>query len=347
MPQDVTPIIVALARKHNLDPQAVLAVARGEGGTSYGAVGDGGHAFGPFQLNNAGGVLTGRPGDHAKFANSPAGLEFALSGMAKAGAGGLTGRAAVERIINNYERPADKATSIRNALARLGGGGYTGAAAGPTPPVAAPAAPQQAAPAGPTPEDARRQVFQSLLAQRRGGSTDRSPVIQALAQQKTAQQAPPVQVGALASPDGKQIPVVNETGGPVPEDAKGVVAAAQKYLGTPYAWGGGGPGGPSKGFGRGAGTTGFDCSSLLQYAYAKQGKKIPRVTYEQYRTGTAVERGALQPGDAVFFHPGPNGPEHVGIYAGNGKYIQAPKTGDVVKISNLADRGDYMGARRW
>jgi cell wall-associated NlpC family hydrolase len=140
---------------------------------------------------------------------------------------------------------------------------------------------------------------------------------------------------------------VNETAAPPPKATAGVVGAAQKWLGTPYSWGGGGPSGPSKGFGRGASTVGFDCSSLLQYAYAQQGKTIPRVTYDQWKTGKAVPNEALQPGDAVFFRPGQRGPEHVGIYVGEGKFVEAPKTGDVVKISDLAGRSDYMGARRW
>ncbi len=134
---------------------------------------------------------------------------------------------------------------------------------------------------------------------------------------------------------------------PVPQAAVRAVALARKYLGTPYSWGGGGPTGPSRGFGRGANTVGFDCSSLLQFVWAQQGVKIPRVTYDQWRAGVPVARRALRPGDAVFFRPGSRGPEHVGMYVGNGLYIQAPKTGDVVKISRLADRSDFMGARRY
>lgn len=191
-PRDVSPIITALARKYRLDPAAVLAVARGEGGTSYGAVGDGGHAFGPFQLNNAGGVLTGRPGNHAAFANSRAGLEFALSGMAKAGAAGLTGRAAVERIIRNYERPADKETSVRNALARLGSGRVpsAGAADPPRQTAGARAAPGMSAPSVPS-EDPRRQLLFSLIQARRSGNSDRSPIIAALQNLQRAPQVAP------------------------------------------------------------------------------------------------------------------------------------------------------------
>ncbi len=122
----VAPLIISLAKKYGLDPNAVLAVARGEGGLSYGAVGDGGHAFGPFQMNDAGGVLTGRFGSsqaRARYANSPAGLSEALRAMSGV-ARGLSGPAAVRAIISRYERPADPQTSIRNALGRLAGGRY-------------------------------------------------------------------------------------------------------------------------------------------------------------------------------------------------------------------------------
>lgn len=135
--------------------------------------------------------------------------------------------------------------------------------------------------------------------------------------------------------------------GRVDSNAAPIVAEAYKWLGTPYSWAGGGLGGPSKGVGRGANTVGFDCSGFLQYLWGQQGIEIPRVTYDQWRTGMAVGRNELQPGDAVFFHPGPRGPEHVGVFLGNGKFAEAPKTGDVVKISALAGRRDYMGARRY
>lgn len=93
-----------------------------------------------------------------------------------------------------------------------------------------------------------------------------------------------------------------------------------------------------------------NCSGFLQYLYSRQGKQIPRVTYDQWRSGVAVGRDELQPGDAVFFRMGKNGPEHVGVYAGNGRFIHAPKTGDVVKVSSLNDDyyvRNYVGARRW
>jgi cell wall-associated NlpC family hydrolase len=129
----------------------------------------------------------------------------------------------------------------------------------------------------------------------------------------------------------------------------GIVDLAKKYLGTPYSWGGGGKSGPSKGFGRGANTVGFDCSSFIQFLYAKYGVDIPRVTYDQVKVGQKIDRQNLQPGDAVFFaHGGDVG--HVGMYIGNGKFIHAPRTGDVIKISSLDDSyysQHFYGGRRY
>ena len=137
---------------------------------------------------------------------------------------------------------------------------------------------------------------------------------------------------------------------PIPPTSKigaAVVRAALQMRGIPYSWGGGGPGGPSKGIAQGANTVGFDCSALMQYAFAKYGVTIPRVTYDQFRAGTPVPKKAMRPGDLLFFNPGANGPGHVGIFIGNGKFLQAPQTGDVVKISELSSRSDLMGVRRF
>ena len=111
---------------------------------------------------------------------------------------------------------------------------------------------------------------------------------------------------------------------------------AKQYLGTPYVYGG-------------TSSSGVDCSGLVQLAAKASGIDIPRTTYDQINVGQAVSKNNLQEGDLVFFR-GSGGsasaPGHVGIYIGNGQYIQAPKTGDVVKISNLSGRSDYVGARR-
>ncbi|MEU7222339.1 bifunctional lytic transglycosylase/C40 family peptidase [Streptomyces chrestomyceticus] len=105
------------------------------------------------------------------------------------------------------------------------------------------------------------------------------------------------------------------------------VAAAKKYLGAPYIWGGGGAGGPTGG--------GFDCSGLTQYAiHAATGKTIPRTSQSQRGAGTSVPRNAMQPGDVIVINNDGNW-GHVGLYAGNGQMIHAPHPGTVVKIVPL------------
>jgi peptidoglycan hydrolase CwlO-like protein len=107
------------------------------------------------------------------------------------------------------------------------------------------------------------------------------------------------------------------------------VAYASNFLGTPYQWGANGP-------------NTFDCSGFTSYVYSHFGKGLPRTAASQQSVGVSVDRANLQPGDLVFFG---SPAHHVGIYVGNGCYIHAPKTGDVVKISPL-NRSDYSGARR-
>ena len=100
-----------------------------------------------------------------------------------------------------------------------------------------------------------------------------------------------------------------------------VMDTAKSYLGLAYQLGGDNPG------------TGFDCSGLTQYAFQKAGISIPRVSYEQAAAGVRVPRAQLRAGDLVAF----NSPvSHVGIYLGGGKFIHSPKTGDVIKITNLS-----------
>jgi NlpC/P60 family len=118
------------------------------------------------------------------------------------------------------------------------------------------------------------------------------------------------------------------------------VATARKYLGTPYQWGGSTP------------QTGFDCSGLVQYAYAKAGIKIPRTSETQIlaSNGRPVDRKHLIPGDLVFFRDSSGDVHHVGISIGGDKFINAPHTGDVVKVASLDDpyyAGQFTGGRRF
>lgn len=128
------------------------------------------------------------------------------------------------------------------------------------------------------------------------------------------------------------------------------VAAALQEVGTPYAWGGGGIGGPSTGFGPGDATAGFDCSSLVQYAYHQAtGLTLPRTTDAQAAALPHVPAGApLQAGDLLFFHaPGdPSGSyHHVGIYDGQGGMIHAPHTGATVEVVHNVLQDPYFASQ--
>ncbi|TML52719.1 MAG: NlpC/P60 family protein [Actinobacteria bacterium] len=115
------------------------------------------------------------------------------------------------------------------------------------------------------------------------------------------------------------------------------VAIAERYLGVPYRWGGADP------------ITGFDCSGLAMFVYAQLGISLTHYTGAQWFEGARVPPSELEPGDLVFFEPSARGPQHEGIYIGDGQFIQAPHTGDVVKISSLDDpsyRFAYVGAVR-
>jgi cell wall-associated NlpC family hydrolase len=121
-----------------------------------------------------------------------------------------------------------------------------------------------------------------------------------------------------------------------------VVSSAMQYLGVPYLWGGASP------------KTGFDCSGLVTYVFARLGVSLPHYAAAQWHSpdGVWVAPNRLQPGDLVFFI-GSDGtrkaPGHVGIYAGDGYIIDAPHTGSVVRIDSLSEprlANGYVGARR-
>lgn len=112
-------------------------------------------------------------------------------------------------------------------------------------------------------------------------------------------------------------------------------------IGKPYRWGGTSP------------RTGFDCSGLVYYAYKDLVKfRIPRTANEMYhlRDASPVNRGELENGDLVFFRTQGRGTaDHVGVYVGNGKFIQSPRSGQDIQITSLSEDywvRHYVGARR-
>jgi cell wall-associated NlpC family hydrolase len=111
-----------------------------------------------------------------------------------------------------------------------------------------------------------------------------------------------------------------------------LIKETMKYLGIPYVWAGATPSG------------GFDCSGLVLYVYAKFGVSFPHGATMQAHMGTPVPFDKLEPADLVFFGD-PSFYHHVGIYIGNGLFIEAPHTGDVVKVSQLAGRGSTLACR--
>jgi len=125
------------------------------------------------------------------------------------------------------------------------------------------------------------------------------------------------------------------TGAPIPAPTNAgypsAAALALKYIGTPYVFGG-------------ASTVGFDCSGLVMYVYAQLGVQLPHFAAAQYTYGQPVPFADLQPGDLVFF----DGLDHVGIYIGNGQFVDAPHTGTFVRIDTFVGwyASTYVGARR-
>lgn len=113
--------------------------------------------------------------------------------------------------------------------------------------------------------------------------------------------------------------------------AAAAVSYALAQLGTPYLWGGDRPGG-------------FDCSGLVQAAYAAAGIQLPRTAQEQYDAGPPVPAAQpLQPGDLVFFGPNLAHVDHVGILVSATEMVDAPHTGAVVRVEPY-QWSDYLGA---
>lgn len=144
----------------------------------------------------------------------------------------------------------------------------------------------------------------------------------------------PIPAGSV--PEGYTIPAS------APKSVRTAIRWGLGQLGTPYQWGGtcSAPHGQDP-MGR------CDCSSLMQASYKAGGISLSRTTYTQVKEGKAVSVDALKPGDLLFTRGTAKAPEHVGMFIGQGLVLQAPKTGDVVKISTLADwRADIVAARR-
>lgn len=120
-----------------------------------------------------------------------------------------------------------------------------------------------------------------------------------------------------------------------------IVEIAKSYLGCPYHW--------AAPLSDGRCPTGqhavcFDCSGLTMWCYQKVGIYLLHSAAWQYANMQPVAYEDLEPGDLIFF--GRDGVSHVGIYVGDGNFLHAPRTGDVVRIQPLSCRDDFIGAGR-
>ncbi|MFH9821372.1 NlpC/P60 family protein [Streptomyces sp. NPDC017230] len=136
------------------------------------------------------------------------------------------------------------------------------------------------------------------------------------------------------------------------QQAATAINAAKGMIGTPYSWGGGTASGPSTGTccspnGRsGKSISGFDCSALTLYAYAKAGITLPRTAAAQYAASEPVKPGQVKPGDLVFYGSSATTIHHVGIYVGSGWMIDAPRPGTEVRYSPMDTMTDLFGVGR-
>lgn len=320
MPYNTNPALLNAIKRYGGDPEmqaTMLATSWVEsGGNPYGAGGDGGRSWGAFQEYDLGrgAGLTKQQRQDPVGSTQRAYKEFKqYSGR------GLRGGA----LAAAAQRPANQAAYTQKVNALLG---EARKALG-----GAPASLQQAAPSfaggridaesgGPKAPDLGASLAQGITNRKEGEGL--STVVAQAVMGMVGQPAMSQRQGVKVNPTGT---AVGQQGRP------GVVGAAERWLGTPYSWGGGTPKGPSKGIGRGANTTGFDCSSLVQNAWAASGVSIPRTTYAQLSgIRTKIDpnnRAAWRPGDLIYPHSG-----HVQMYIGNGKVIHAPRTGGVVEI---------------
>lgn len=343
----VISMIKKAAAKYGADPVAMLATSLTEDGARKGVVGDNGTSFGPFQFHIGGALGKNAPA----WASTQDAIDNRAREFARLGAKGGKGAAAIQRPADpaGYALKVDGNLKTAAQLLKLPSGADSTI---PNPSQTAPKASsvqgqgQPVSPFGLTAGNLLDAAKSHL------GTTKASSGISFI-EQAFGQQSDPLQQGAPLPSGGFSSVQVNKLKTEPGVDPKlspsgqGIVQAALKFKGTPYSWGGGGVNGPTKGIAQGAKTTGFDCSGLVQYSvFQATGKKIPRLAATQFADSTKVPLKNAKPGDIVAFGTAKD-VHHIGIYIGDGKFIEAPHTGSVVKISTLAGRSDLVGVGRY
>jgi len=140
---------------------------------------------------------------------------------------------------------------------------------------------------------------------------------------------------ATSDPESEPLPpeVPDEAVIPVPAgsgDGYAIAGAALALRGVPYRNGGTDP-------------SGFDCSGLVQYVFARYGLSVPRDVRHQYREGKSIKRDKVEPGDLVFFSTVSRGASHVGIALGGDQFVHAPSSSGVVRVERMS--AEYWSKR--
>ena len=122
-----------------------------------------------------------------------------------------------------------------------------------------------------------------------------------------------------------------------PQAIEYVIRRGGSQMGVPYSWGGGALNGPSEGVDYDTGKVGFDCSGLTRYAFAGVGVPIPKYSGDQYNSGRPIAPSQAKRGDLIFY--GPGGSQHVAIFLGGGRMLEASGSAEKVTVSPVRTAG--------
>jgi peptidoglycan DL-endopeptidase CwlO len=178
---------------------------------------------------------------------------------------------------------------------------------------------------------AEQQIYNAAVAEVRQAKAAEAKEVAGIAKRKRQIERKLNQLERLRSQvgDPRSVPLPSDLPTPPSGAASTAVHTALAQLGKPYVWGASGPGS-------------FDCSGLTMYSWRAAGVSLPHSSAVQYSSLPYVSKGALEPGDLVFF----GSPiHHVGLYIGKGLMVAAPSSGRVVQIQEVF-RSDYVGAAR-
>ena len=133
---------------------------------------------------------------------------------------------------------------------------------------------------------------------------------------KGAGMPPPDSADGPAADSGAAAPPIAPADGVT---VPAVIQTALDFLGVPYRLGGTDP-------------SGFDCSGLMQWVFARHGMTLPREVRDQYRVGREIDLDDVKPGDLIFFETVSRGASHVGMIIGEGRFVHAPSSQGVVRV---------------